>query len=169
MLGKRMRIAFCHPDLGIGGALLPCVQGAYITALHRSVLWVNPNLLTSLMSTDAGAERLIVDAASELADHGNVVHIYTAHHNPQHCFEETLGGTFGVIVAGSWLPRHVLHRAHALCAYLRCLLAALRLAWTALWFPPPHPPTPPWGPPASTAALPTAYTGFCKLKQHLST
>lgn len=59
------------------------------------------------------------------------VHVYTAHHNPEHCFEETLDGTFSVIVAGSWFPRHVCHRAQALCAYTRCLLAALWLAWTS--------------------------------------
>jgi alpha-1,3/alpha-1,6-mannosyltransferase len=57
--------------------------------------------------------------------------VYTAHHDPGHCFEETLSGDFTVVVAGGWFPRHVLHRAMALCAYIRCLLAALWLAWTS--------------------------------------
>ena len=39
-----------------------------------------------------GAERLIVDAAVELASHGHNVHIFTAHHDKDRCFEETLAG-----------------------------------------------------------------------------
>ena len=45
-----MRVAFCHPDLGIGGA-----------------------------------ERFIVDAASELQQRGHTVHVYTAHYDPARC------------------------------------------------------------------------------------
>ncbi|KAL7218377.1 hypothetical protein ACSBR2_011612 [Camellia fascicularis] len=50
-----------------------------------------------------GAERLIVDAAVELASHGHNVHIFTSHHDRTRCFEETL----------------------AVCAYLRCIFVAL--------------------------------------------
>ncbi|CAL5393613.1 unnamed protein product [Camellia sinensis] len=50
-----------------------------------------------------GAERLIVDAAVELASHGHNVHIFTLHHDRTRCFEETL----------------------AVCAYLRCIFVAL--------------------------------------------
>lgn len=39
-----------------------------------------------------GAERLIVDAAVELASHGHDVHIFTSHHDKNRCFEETLAG-----------------------------------------------------------------------------
>ena len=39
-----------------------------------------------------GAERLIVDAAVELASHGHNVHVFTSHHDPTRCFEETLAG-----------------------------------------------------------------------------
>ena len=39
-----------------------------------------------------GAERLIVDAAAELAARGHVVKIVTAHHDPSRCFDETLSG-----------------------------------------------------------------------------
>ncbi|KAF8411065.1 hypothetical protein HHK36_003604 [Tetracentron sinense] len=41
-----------------------------------------------------GAERLIVDAAVELASHGHNVHIFTAHHDKTRCFEETLAGEY---------------------------------------------------------------------------
>ncbi|XP_028785934.1 alpha-1,3/1,6-mannosyltransferase ALG2-like [Neltuma alba] len=72
-----------------------------------------------------GAERLIVDAAVELASHGHNVHIFTAHHDKNRCFEETTAGTFPVTVYGSFIPRHIFYRLHALCAYLRCLFVAL--------------------------------------------
>jgi alpha-1,3/alpha-1,6-mannosyltransferase len=54
---SKMKIAFVHPDLGIGGA-----------------------------------ERLIVDAAVGLQSKGHVVHMYTSHHDPSHCFPETRNG-----------------------------------------------------------------------------
>ncbi|KAL1821501.1 uncharacterized protein LOC108219428 [Daucus carota subsp. sativus] len=72
-----------------------------------------------------GAERLIVDAAVQLASHGHNVHIFTAHHDKSRCFEETLTGTFPVTVYGSFLPRHFFQHFHALCAYLRCIFVAL--------------------------------------------
>uniref|UniRef100_A0A6N2KJ51 Alpha-1,3/1,6-mannosyltransferase ALG2 n=1 Tax=Salix viminalis TaxID=40686 RepID=A0A6N2KJ51_SALVM len=72
-----------------------------------------------------GAERLIVDAAVELVSHGHDVHIFTAHHDKNRCFEETVSGGFPVTVYGSFLPRHVFYRLHALCAYLRCIFVAL--------------------------------------------
>lgn len=72
-----------------------------------------------------GAERLIVDAAVELASHGHNVHIFTAHHDEARCFEETLAGTFSVTVYGAFLPRHIFYRFHALCAYLQCIFVAL--------------------------------------------
>ncbi|CAK9217262.1 unnamed protein product [Sphagnum jensenii] len=87
---KRLRIAFCHPDLGIGGA-----------------------------------ERLVVDAALELSRQGHDVHLFTAHHDPNRCFEETVDGSFPVTVYGDFLPRHVFHHLHALCAYIRCMYVAL--------------------------------------------
>ena len=74
---------------------------------------------------------LQTDCQNPTAHSPSQVHVYTAHHDPSHCFEETLCGDFTVVVAGGWFPRHVLHRAMALCAYIRCLLAALWLAWTS--------------------------------------
>ena len=55
--------------------------------------------------------------------------MYTAFYDPARCFEETRSGAFSVTVAGGWFPRHVLGRLHAVCAYVRCLLAALYIAW----------------------------------------
>ncbi|CAN1794624.1 Alpha-1,3/1,6-mannosyltransferase ALG2 [Linum perenne] len=102
---SKLNIAILHPDLGIGGA-----------------------------------ERLVVDAAVELASQGHKVHIFTAHHDKNRCFEETVDlnvrsiefiGTFPVTVYGSFLPRHVFYRFHAVCAYIRCLFVALGLLF--LW------------------------------------
>ncbi|KAJ4844367.1 hypothetical protein Tsubulata_029731 [Turnera subulata] len=78
-----------------------------------------------------GAERLVVDAAVELASRGHKVHVFTAHHDKNRCFEETVDGTFPVTVYGSFLPRHIFYRFHALCAYLRCIFVALSLLF--LW------------------------------------
>lgn len=71
-----------------------------------------------------GAERLIVDAAVELVNQGHDVHIFTSHHDKTRCFEETITGAFPVTVYGSFLPRHIFYRFHAVCAYLRCLFVA---------------------------------------------
>ncbi|XP_058202588.1 uncharacterized protein LOC131317023 [Rhododendron vialii] len=72
-----------------------------------------------------GAERLIVDAATELASHGHKVHIFTAHHDRTRCFEETLAGTFRVTAYGAFLPRHIFYHLHAVCAYLRCIFVVV--------------------------------------------
>ncbi|XP_020248675.1 alpha-1,3/1,6-mannosyltransferase ALG2-like [Asparagus officinalis] len=72
-----------------------------------------------------GAERLIVDAAVELAEHGHSVHVFTAHHERNRCFEETVAGPFPVTVYGDFLPRHIFYRFHAVCAYLRCIFVAI--------------------------------------------
>lgn len=68
-VGKRLRIGFLHPDLGIGGA-----------------------------------EQLIVNLAVALKNKGHSVIIYTPHHDPKHCFEETRDGTIPVEVAGRLFP-----------------------------------------------------------------
>lgn len=57
------------------------------------------------------------------------VDVYTAYFDPARCFAETVGGPFSVTVAGGWFPRAILGRAMALCAYIRCALAALYIAW----------------------------------------
>ena len=55
--------------------------------------------------------------------------MFTAHHDPSRCFAETLDGSFPVIVTGGWFPRAILGKAHALCAYVRCLLIAFHIGW----------------------------------------
>ncbi|KAK9024475.1 hypothetical protein V6N11_004635 [Hibiscus sabdariffa] len=88
----------------------------------------NPKLNLAIMHPDlgiGGAERLIVDAAVELSSHGHNVHIFTAHHDKNRCFEETSAGIFPVTVYGDFLPRHIFYRLHAVCAYLRCIFVAL--------------------------------------------
>ena len=56
------------------------------------------------------------------------VDVYTPYHDPARCFRETLEGRFRVLVRGGWFPRQLLGRCTALCAYLRCALAALSLS-----------------------------------------
>lgn len=89
-----MKIAFLHPDLGIGGA-----------------------------------ERLIVDAAVALKSKGHEVRIYTNHHDPKHCFDETRDGTLKTVVIGDSLPRTFFGRFYALCAYIRIIYAAFHLVF----------------------------------------
>ncbi|TGZ74755.1 hypothetical protein CRM22_000769 [Opisthorchis felineus] len=77
-----------------------------------------------------GAERLVVDAAVAVLQSGYNVKIITNHHDPMHCFEETLKSELNVIVAGSWFPRSIFGRCIALCAYIRLLLASVYLVFT---------------------------------------
>ncbi|KAG0323899.1 Alpha-1,3-mannosyltransferase-like protein [Podila horticola] len=88
-----LRVAFLHPDLGIGGA-----------------------------------ERLVVDAAVGLQNLGHKVVMYTSHHDPTHCFEETRDGTLTVKVGGNTIvPRTILGRFYIICAIFRNLHLALSL------------------------------------------
>ena len=89
-----VRVAFIHPDLGIGGA-----------------------------------ERLIVDAAMALKSRGHIIDLFTAHHDPAHCFQETRDGTLKVHCAGDWLPRHFIYKGYALFAYLRMIYVAFYLVF----------------------------------------
>ncbi len=74
-----------------------------------------------------GAERLIVDAATELGQRGHSVDVYTAYYDRDRCFEETKSGIFRVLVRGGYFPRSIGGRAMALCAYIRCMLMAWSL------------------------------------------
>ncbi len=89
-----VKVAFIHPDLGIGGA-----------------------------------ERLVVDAAMALKSKGHSIEMFTAHHDPKHCFEETRNGRLNTHVAGDWLPRHVVNKGYALFAYLRMVYVAMYLVF----------------------------------------
>ncbi|PBK65735.1 mannosyltransferase [Armillaria solidipes] len=81
-----MRVAFLHPDLGIGGA-----------------------------------ERLVVDAALGLQGLGHSVDIYTSHHDPNHCFEETKDGSLSVFNVKPPVPRALKGKFHILFAHARQL------------------------------------------------
>ncbi|GIY29238.1 hypothetical protein CDAR_206671 [Caerostris darwini] len=76
-----------------------------------------------------GAERLIVDAAVALKSKGHEINIVTNHHDPNHCFSETKDGSLDVTVIGDWLPRTILGRFIALCAYIRMIYAAIFLVF----------------------------------------
>uniref|UniRef100_A0A4W5RDZ7 Alpha-1,3/1,6-mannosyltransferase ALG2 n=1 Tax=Hucho hucho TaxID=62062 RepID=A0A4W5RDZ7_9TELE len=76
-----------------------------------------------------GAERLVVDAAVALRSRGCSVQIWTAHHDPTHCFSETLDLDLNVVCVGDWLPTSVFGYLHALCAYLRMIYVALYLVF----------------------------------------
>ncbi|XP_038207159.1 alpha-1,3/1,6-mannosyltransferase ALG2 [Zerene cesonia] len=76
-----------------------------------------------------GAERLVLDAALAFKSKGHEVSFYTNHHDPSHCFAETKNGTFPVTVVGDWIPRSILGRFKAACAYVRMVYAAVYLAW----------------------------------------
>lgn len=74
-----------------------------------------------------GAERLIVDAALALKTCNHKVHIFTAHHDPSHCFHETKDGSIPVTCVGDWLPRHLFGHFYALFAYIRMIYVAFYL------------------------------------------
>ncbi len=82
-----------------------------------------------------GAERLVVDAAAELAARGHEVVVYTGHHDEGRCFAETVGGAggFEVRVRGAWFPRAVGGRFVAPCAFARGCLLAIAAAREGTW------------------------------------
>lgn len=84
-----------------------------------NIVFVHPDLGIG------GAERAVVDAAMSLKSCGHHVQFMTAHHDRNHCFEETKNGQLKVTVIGDWLPTSVFGRCKALFAYLRMVLVAL--------------------------------------------
>ncbi|OWF55536.1 alpha-1,3/1,6-mannosyltransferase ALG2-like [Mizuhopecten yessoensis] len=76
-----------------------------------------------------GAERAVIDAALSLKSRNHVVHFVTAHHDKSHCFQETKDGSLDVTAVGDWLPRSIMGKCHALCAYLRMIYAAVYLVF----------------------------------------
>ena len=74
-----------------------------------------------------GAERLVVDAALALKAKGHEVDLVTSHHDKGHCFAETRDGTLPVHAVADWIPRSILGRAMAACAYIRMVATALWL------------------------------------------
>ena len=76
-----------------------------------------------------GAERAVVDTAITLKRADHTVEFWTAHHDTNHCFEETKDGNLDVTVAGDWLPRSICGRCYALCAYIRMIYVAVYLVF----------------------------------------
>lgn len=74
-----------------------------------------------------GAERLVVDAALGLQQKGHHVDIWTSHHDPSHCFQETKDGTLNVKVYGDFIPRHIKGKCHVIMAILRNIYVAFAL------------------------------------------
>lgn len=85
------------------------------------VLFVHPDLGIG------GAERLVIDAALALKKKGHEVSFITAHHDPNHCFPETVDGSLDVVCVGDWLPRSTFGIFYALWAYIRMLYISLYL------------------------------------------
>jgi len=76
-----------------------------------------------------GAERLIVDCSLALQSKGHETLILTAHHDPSHCFRETVDGSCAVLAKGDWLPRAIFGRCFALCATIRMIFLTVYLAF----------------------------------------
>ena len=83
---RKLRIAFLHPDLGIGELFI------HIQRVILSHSTQPDTHLCLYFSCIGGAERLVVDAALCLQRFGHTVHMYTSHHDKNHCFEETRDG-----------------------------------------------------------------------------
>ncbi|CAH8534945.1 unnamed protein product [Schistosoma mattheei] len=89
--------------------------------MPKQIVFLHPDLGIG------GAERLIVDSAVALESCGYNVSIITNHHDPKHCFEETLQSNLSVTVVADWFPRSIFGYMTALCAYIRLILATLYL------------------------------------------
>ncbi|KAI7889856.1 alpha-1,3/1,6-mannosyltransferase ALG2 [Mucor mucedo] len=88
----------------------------------------NPKFNIAFIHPDlgiGGAERLVVDAAVGIQNKGHKVVMYTSHHDPLHCFEETRDGTLEVRVRGNSLPRDIFGRLYIVFAILRQLALVL--------------------------------------------
>ena len=70
----------------------------------------------------------MVDAALALQSRGHAVCIYTTHHDPARCFDETRDGSLDIRVHGDFLPLHVGNRLRAPSAIARMHWAACALA-----------------------------------------
>ncbi|DBA04080.1 TPA: hypothetical protein N0F65_009427 [Lagenidium giganteum] len=78
-----------------------------------------------------GAENLVVNAALALQKNDVLVTVFTAHHDVNHCFEETRGdGPLAkcVRVHGDWLPKTIAGKFYAFCAILRIMYVTLVIA-----------------------------------------
>lgn len=100
---------------------VPSSRSSFLKIIMVVVAFIHPDLGIG------GAERLVVDASLALKSRGHTVHIFTAHHDASHCFQETKDGTISVTCVGDWLPRHLFGYFYALFAYVRMIYVALYL------------------------------------------
>lgn len=68
-----------------------------------------------------------MNLAVSLKNKGHRVIIYTPHHDPKHCFAETIDGTIPVEVAGRAFPRTIFGKGLAFCSLIRMWLCTLYL------------------------------------------
>lgn len=120
--------------------MLVFVVWAFVYGLNCTILRAagpsrtNKKLRVGFLHPDfgiGGAENLVVNAAVALQQREVHVTIFTAHHDVDHCFEETRGhGPLAahVRVHGDWLPRTILGKLYALCAVMRMLFVTLYIA-----------------------------------------
>jgi alpha-1,3/alpha-1,6-mannosyltransferase len=91
-----------------------CVGAAGAGAV--TIVFVHPELGLG------GAERLVLDAATELRARGHRVVLLTAECDPAHAFPEAIDGSLDVRVHGRAIP-------HAIAGRLRAPCAIVRMAW----------------------------------------
>ncbi|KAL5109643.1 Alpha-13/16-mannosyltransferase ALG2 [Taenia crassiceps] len=72
-----------------------------------------------------GAERAVVDAAMAAKCAGYEVEIITNFHDAKHAFEETVNGSLKITSVCHWLPRSIMGRFVALCAFVKMFLASV--------------------------------------------
>ncbi|CAH0475735.1 unnamed protein product [Peronospora belbahrii] len=105
---------------------IPCALQSSRTTRRLRVGFLHPDFGIG------GAENLVVNAAVALQQRGMHVTVYTAHHDVNHCFEETRGDgplAAHVRVHGDWLPRTILGKLYAFCAIVRMLYVTLCVAF----------------------------------------
>lgn len=94
---ESIKVAFLHPDLGIGGAERLVVDAG--ERVRTAVAWVDVwrgKVAMLCMSS------LCFTKALALKDSGYDVDLYTCHHDPTRCFKETADGSLNVKVYGNW-------------------------------------------------------------------
>lgn len=103
-----MKIAFLHPDLGLGGAERLIIDAAM--ALTDKVRFPAARTCPTFTSTQRHS-----------------VHMFTSHYEAERSFEETRNGRFPVTVYGDWMPRQLFGQLHILFAILRNMWLALMI------------------------------------------
>ncbi|XP_014776147.1 alpha-1,3/1,6-mannosyltransferase ALG2 [Octopus bimaculoides] len=91
-----------------------------------NIVFVHPDLGIG------GAERAVVDAAMALKSRGHTVRFLTAHHDREHCFEETTDGSLNVTEVGGWIPTNLCGHMFAFWAYVRMIYVAFYLVWSGM-------------------------------------